>query len=301
MKLHLHGVRGSTPAPGAEFVRVGGNTSCVAVTAADDDQPTLVLDAGTGLSKVTTQLAGGPFRGTLLLTHLHWDHTQGLPFFAAGDRIDSHVDVVVPAHTHAARGPTAAELMARAMSPPHFPIGPDGLVGGWTWRYLKIGSSRIGHFDIDAFEVPHKGGPTFGYRLDDGTGSVAYIPDHRPSVHGPEPGVVEVVRGVDVLVHDAQFTAAEIQLAQAYGHATVDQAIALATAADVGQLVLFHHGPGRTDAEVERIEAAAIASAVAATSAGGPPLVVVAAREGAVIDASAATVRSCPIRLSAHP
>ncbi|HPU38744.1 MAG TPA: MBL fold metallo-hydrolase [Microthrixaceae bacterium] len=295
MRLHLHGVRGSTPAPGAEFVRVGGDTSCVAVTTGAD-LPTIVLDAGTGLRKLTEQLRGEPFRGTLLLTHLHWDHTQGLPFFAAGDRSDARVDVVVPAQHPGETAESAAELMSRAMSPPHFPIGPDGLLGEWTWRYLDVGRSLIGETEVEAFEVPHKGGRTFGYRLEDVTGSAAYIPDHQSPRHGPDPSLVECVRGVDVLLHDAQFFTEEIDLARAYGHSTVDQAVDLAIAAEVGQLVLFHHGPGRTDDDVDRIEA----SAAAAASAAGSPLAVITAREGTVIDPATATVRSWSNRTSAN-
>ena len=96
MRIRFHGVRGSTPAPGAEFVRVGGNTSCVAVTAEGSVRPHLLLDAGTGIRAVTAELAGQPFEGTILLTHLHWDHFQGLPFFAAGDRADATVELLLP-------------------------------------------------------------------------------------------------------------------------------------------------------------------------------------------------------------
>ena len=90
MRVHLCGVRGSTPSPGAQFARVGGHTSCVAIAHDGDDHPRLVLDAGTGLRNVTTLLGDAPFEGAILLSHLHWDHTQGLPFFAAGDRPDGH-------------------------------------------------------------------------------------------------------------------------------------------------------------------------------------------------------------------
>ena len=91
MRVHLCGVRGSTPAPGAEFVRYGGHTSCLAVGHDDGPVPTLILDAGTGLRRVTALLDGRPFDGTILLTHLHWDHVHGLPFFRGGDREDARV------------------------------------------------------------------------------------------------------------------------------------------------------------------------------------------------------------------
>src|SRR4029450_2747444 len=130
MRVVLHGVRGSTPAPGRDFLRVGGNTSCIAIPPAGQDRPTLLLDAGTGLSSVTRSLEGAAFRGDIVLTHLHWDHVQGLPFFAAGDRDDSQVQLLMPAQYGASPDSpgSAAGLLGRAMSPPHFPIGPDGLL-----------------------------------------------------------------------------------------------------------------------------------------------------------------------------
>ena len=127
MRVHFCGVRGSIPAPGAEFVRYGGNTSCVAVAHDYGAPPTLILDAGTGIRRVTALLAGQPFTGTILLTHLHWDHVQGLPFFRAGDRDDAVVRLLLPDQQD---GTSAEEVLGRAMSPPHFPIGPGGELDG---------------------------------------------------------------------------------------------------------------------------------------------------------------------------
>jgi phosphoribosyl 1,2-cyclic phosphodiesterase len=246
VRLRFCGVRGSTPAPGVEFAGVGGHTSCVAVWPEGSDQPRLILDAGTGIRAVTPLLDGEPFRGTILLSHLHWDHVQGLPFFAAGDRDDAEVHLLLPDD-----GTPAIDRFRRFMSPPLFPIGPDGLLGCWRVDALGEGSHELEGLRVVAAEVPHKGGRTFGYRLEDATGSFAYVPDHHPGGAGPDrDAVLDLVAGVDVLVHDAQFTAAESALADAYGHATIDQARALAEAAGVGQLVLFHHAPGRTDTEL---------------------------------------------------
>jgi phosphoribosyl 1,2-cyclic phosphodiesterase len=249
VKIRFCGVRGSTPAPGAEFVEVGGHTSCVAVTPPGSDRPRLVLDAGTGIRAVTPMLRGAPFEGTILLSHLHWDHVQGLPFFGAGDRDDAVVRLLLPSD-----GAPAADVLARAMSPPHFPIGPEGLRGAWTFDAVEAGTWWIGELRVTAAEVPHKGGPTFGYRLDDPQGSFAYVPDHLPAAAGePRRAVLDLVAGVDVLVHDAQFLPEERARAEDYGHATVDQAVALATDAGVGRLVLFHHAPDRTDRDVAAI------------------------------------------------
>jgi len=257
VRLLFCGVRGSTSAPGAEFVRIGGHTSCVAL--AHDDGPfTLLLDAGTGIRRVTDHLDGRAFTGSVLLTHLHWDHVQGLPFFAAGDRDDSHVHVFLPDQT----GPDgrvrgAVEVLSLAMSPPHFPIGPDGLRGSWEFDALKPGSHHIEGFDVVAFDVPHKGGRTYGYRISDGRSSVAYVPDHCPQADS-NPTIARECQGVDLLVHDAQFLEHERVVADLYGHATVGDAIDLARRCEAGRLALFHHSPARRDDEVDAIGTASI-------------------------------------------
>jgi phosphoribosyl 1,2-cyclic phosphodiesterase len=248
MKLWLLGVRGSTPAPGADFVRYGGHTSCVAVLRDDSDVPDLVLDAGTGLRALTDRLHGAAYRGAVLLTHLHWDHMQGLPFFAAGDRDDSVVRLCMPAQD----GRNGRELLAQSMSPPSFPIEPAGLRGSWSFDALDEGSHVIAGWRVRASEVAHKGGRTFGYRVEDSTGSVAYLPDHAP-VRGCTEELLDLVSGVDVLLHDAQFCDGERAVADLYGHATISDAVALAVASDVGMLVLSHHAPARTDAALDKI------------------------------------------------
>lgn len=247
MRVLFCGVRGSTPAPGAEFVRVGGHTSCVAV--AHDGGPwSLVLDAGTGLRRLTDHLDGRAFVGTMLLSHLHWDHVQGLPFFAAGDRDDSRVRVLMPEQD----GATAVDVLARAMSPPHFPIGPEGLRGDWCFESLTPGTHRIEEFDVEVADVPHKGGRTFGFRISDETGSIAFVPDHHPdAVTSPE--LSRVLADVDLLVHDAQFLASEQAVADAYGHSILDDALRIAVECGARTLALFHHSPARRDDDVEAI------------------------------------------------
>lgn len=249
MRLTWCGVRGSTPAPGTEFVRYGGHTSCVAISAAED-LPTLVLDAGTGLRRVTELLGGRAFHGHILLSHLHWDHVQGLPFFEAGDHPDAVVSLLLPAQDGEPR-----ELLGRAMSPPHFPIGPQELRGAWDFNGLEEGHHEIGVFDVLAREIPHKGGRTFGYRVSHGGVSVAYLPDHDAGQL--DDAAADLAREVDLLIHDAQFTSDEVDLARRFGHATVDEAIELAHVASVGQLVLFHHAPARRDDQMDVIASGA--------------------------------------------
>ena len=190
-----------------------------------------------------------------MLTHLHWDHVQGLPFFAAGDRDDSHVRVYMPEQLGPdGRAQEPADVLALAMSPPHFPIGPEGLRGEWRFEALKPGDCEIEGFEVRAFDVPHKGGRTFGYRITEGDTSVAYIPDHLPA-SATNAEIVRECAGVDLLVHDAQFVAKERVVAALYGHAIVDDALDLAERCGARRLALFHHSPARADDDVDAIGA----------------------------------------------
>jgi phosphoribosyl 1,2-cyclic phosphodiesterase len=257
MRVFFCGVRGSTPAPGPEFVRYGGHTSSVAF-AHDGELPSLVIDAGTGLRRVTNLLGDAPFRGAILLSHLHWDHVHGLPFFQAGAREGHRVDVVLPAIDDDPVG-----TLARGLSPPHFPVGPTELGVGWSFSSLDEGVQHRDGFDVSVREIPHKGGRTFGFRVTDGTGVLAYLGDHLPLAAGPGPdglgayhgAALALARGVDVLVHDAQFLAAQFPGVAYLGHSAIEYAIGLAVAAHARSLVLFHHAPDRTDDELDAIVA----------------------------------------------
>lgn len=276
MRLYICGTRGSTPSPGPEFIRYGGNTSCVAV-ARDGEDPALILDAGTGLRRLTVFLEGRPFRGTMLIGHLHWDHTHGIPFFRSGDREGSRCDVLIPEQGD------ASEVMARVMAPPHFPVRIEELQGSWTIGGIEPGDHRLEGFSVTALEIPHKASRTFGFRVSDGTATIAYLSDHAPQNLGPGPhglGVYhEAARaladGVDLLIHDAQYTAEELPVRGAFGHAAIEYAIRLAEEARARSLLLFHHDPDRTDPEID---------ALLAASRNGGSLWIGAAVEGTIID-----------------
>jgi phosphoribosyl 1,2-cyclic phosphodiesterase len=269
-------VRGSTPAPGPEFVRYGGHTSCVAL-AHDGEPPTLILDAGTGLRRVTEFLDGEPFRGAILLSHLHWDHVHGLPFFSGGARPGHCVDVRLPAIDG-----DPLSTLARGLSPPHFPIPPEQLGEGWSFSGLDEGVLHAAGFEVLVREIPHKGGRCFGFRVSDGEHAIAYLADHFPLSVGPGPdglgeyhdAALQLAAGADVLVHDAQFVAAEFPGVAYLGHSAVEYAIGLAGAAKSRSLLLFHHAPDRTDDEIDAI----------VESVRTAPLPVSAAIEGAELE-----------------
>ncbi|GII59645.1 MBL fold metallo-hydrolase [Planotetraspora thailandica] len=248
MRLALLGVRGSTPAPGPEFVRYGGHTSCVAVLPDDSDVPRLVLDAGTGLRGLGRLLGAAPFRGSIMLTHLHWDHLQGLPFCPSVDRPDARVDLRLPG------GGDPRRLLARVMSPPHFPIDPGGL--GGEWRFLTSDDGIVEGYTVRVAEIAHKGGVTHGIRVEGDGVSVAYLPDHCPQIESA--AAEKLAWGVDLLLHDGQFLAGEQAQADAYGHATVADAVAFARRCDARRLVLTHHAPGRTDDDLDALGATGV-------------------------------------------
>ena len=259
-------------------MRYGGATSCVAL-ARNGEAPSLVIDAGTGLRNLGAVLDGKPFRGTLLLGHLHWDHTQGLPFSRAVDAVGSSVHLYLP---NQGDGLAAADVLRRAMSPPHFPIGPEGLRGRWQFSSLDEGEHTLGGWEVLAREIPHKGGRTFGYRVSDGTSAVAYLSDHGPAMVGEGPdgwgpyheAALELAAGVDLLFHDAQHTAEELPAVAPFGHSAMDYAVELGRRAGARTVVLYHHDPNRTDDQLD--------SCVAAFAGAG--VAVIAAREGDVLD-----------------
>jgi ribonuclease BN (tRNA processing enzyme) len=222
--------------------------------------PELLLDAGTGIRSVTALLGGGSFDGTIALTHLHWDHVQGLPFFTAGDRDDARVRLLLPAPEGSA-GAEAA--LALGMSPPSFPITPRQLRGDWSFGGLQSGELQIGELTLLARDIPHGGGRTFGYRVSDGTATIAYLPDHDPAGIGPGPdgfgpyheAALELAAGADILMHDSFWHAGDFDPARTLGHAAAEYAIGLAAAAGARRVLLLHHRPDRSDTELDKLAA----------------------------------------------
>ena len=255
VKVSFFGVRGSAAAPGDDTRRYGGNTSCVVVSA-DDHEP-IVCDLGTGLRRwARTQPLDGSFRATALLTHLHWDHIQGFPFFAPLDREGAHLTLYGPAQ----ESMTLCQAFDRLMGPPFFPIRAADLRGSVEFHDLAGVPAiefDVGRAHVRASAVPHIG-LTLGYRIDLDGASVAYVSDVQQPLDesGPDPAVVDLVRGVDLLIHDAQYTPVDWETKCTWGHSTIDHALDTAAAAGVRKLALFHHDPGRSDDELDAISLA---------------------------------------------
>ena len=252
MKIHLLGVRGSTSAPGIEFVRYGGHTACVAI-----ERPAgrwIVLDAGTGFRRLAALLGDDTLRGTLLVTHMHWDHTEGLPFLPHADREGADVRMFIPAQED---GRSAIDVVAETMQPPSFPIRPEQLGGTWTFANLEPGEYEFEGCAVRAVEVHHKGGRTYGFRIDDGTASLVYLPDHAFFDASPalRDAAIELCRNADMLMHDTQFLDTQREISTAYGHSTYGDSLELQRLANVKELLITHHAPNRTDDELDALEA----------------------------------------------
>jgi phosphoribosyl 1,2-cyclic phosphodiesterase len=273
LTVRFLGVRGSIPTPGAEQA-AGGNTSCVEVRAGDTR---IILDAGSGLRTLGNErMAGGPRHSTILLSHLHWDHVCGLPFFTP---------IYVPGHrVEIASGPNGVlphdEAIRSLFRAPFFPVDFSALGGTVTTRELAPNASfQIGDITVTMAKLNHPD-PVYGFRLDHAGQSIVYATDteHFACV---DPTLKKLAAGADILIYDAQYTPDEYPSKVGWGHSTWEAGAELARAAGVPQLVLFHHDPARTDAQLAAIEATARAHLPGT----------VAAREGLVLcarDAEAA-------------
>jgi phosphoribosyl 1,2-cyclic phosphodiesterase len=254
--IRFWGVRGSIASPGPETAGVGGNTSCVEITTASGE--VLVLDAGTGIRALGERLVRREVhQAHLLLSHLHWDHIQGLPFFVPAWLPSSRLEVI------GARSTSTPELGLEAsldlqMRPPHFPVRLCDMRSQLSFREVESGDEFcIGDATVRAATLNHPGGVT-GYRIETGGRVIVYATDTEHFA-APDPQLVTLARGADVLVYDAMYTEDEYRGRKGgskvgWGHSTWEAGVAVADAAGVDRLVLFHHDPSRDDAQVQAIE-----------------------------------------------
>lgn len=263
MAVTFHGVRGSTPCHGTDIVRFGGNTSCVSVSIPDAHP--IVFDLGTGLRYFGAgHDPARAFAGTFLLSHLHWDHIQGLPFFAPLLTDDADVTVYAPEQD----GDVGVrDVFVDTIRPPLFPIEFSTLPGTIRFREVLddefvVGEAGGHSINVMSRSIPHIG-RTLGYRVEWNGASVAYLSDHQMPVDGSfeaTAGARELCRDVDLLIHDAQYTGDEFAEKAHWGHCTVEYAVWLAAETGVRRIALFHHDPAHHDDMLDRLvaEAAAI-------------------------------------------
>ncbi len=251
MRVTFWGTRGSIPVPGAGTVRYGGNTPCLSVESEDG---LLILDAGTGIRELGRRLAGSETPVHILLSHTHWDHIHGLPFFAPLYEAGRPIRVYGPRP----EGVPLEATLLRQLEPAVFPVPASAVSGRLEVTELTDGPCRIGRFWVESVPLRHPG-RTLGYRIraDAGEESVSYLTDNELG-DPPEWGsLVGFLRGCPLLVHDGMYDDESAGRRKGWGHSAASRAAELAAAAGVGRLALFHHDPERDDAGVDRLVAAA--------------------------------------------
>lgn len=295
-RIRLWGVRGSIPVPGKGTVRYGGNTSCVEVRA---DGEIIILDAGSGIRLLGLALDKefGPrsMRLTLLISHTHWDHIQGLPFFSPAYNQKNLIRVL--GYEGARAG--LAKILASQMETPFFPVSLRQLPSHLAIEELKEMEFQVGPVEVRSKFANHPG-ICVGYRLATSSGSIAYFPDNEPYEElklqlASRDGIteeeardfaaaernkmVEFLRDCDLAIMDTQYTEEEYTKHIGWGHSSVDSVVSLALDANVGKLLLFHHDPNHDDQMIDKI----VEYVRALVAKSGKPLEIDGAREGAEI------------------
>lgn len=286
LEARFWGTRGSVPSPGPTTVRYGGNTSCIEVRSAAGE--VAILDAGTGLRALGDSLLkrtdGAPMTTNILVTHAHWDHIQGLPFFAPLFRDGNRVRIwSAPPLT-----PRLERALRAQMAPEVFPVPFEEVRATVEFLPVPTDGSGVDGFLVRTLPVRHPGG-ALGFRVtacNGARGTLVYIPDNELHPDAPYEApadwrarLLEFLRGADVLVHDAMYTIDEYPGVRGWGHSTVDEALALAVEAGVPRLILFHHRPERADDAVDRL----VEHARGLAGALGADIDVTAAAEGVVV------------------
>ncbi len=253
MVITFYGVRGSTPVPGPTTLKYGGNTSCVHIELDNGDD--LILDAGTGIRRLGHRLAQKSTPANILLSHGHWDHIQGYPFFDPIYQEDRDIHVYISLQ----QGRKLLSTLFSQMDGTHFPVRAEDLPSNNFPKFKGIESELYEREGIHVVKqtLNHPGGGV-AYRISENGASCAYVtdneldPPNRPATNYDQ--WVNYLHGVDVLIHDAQYTEADMPHKHGWGHSLISQVRRLATDAEVGTLVMFHHDPDRSDAELDEIQ-----------------------------------------------
>lgn len=284
MNVRFWGTRGSIPTPGSDTLRFGGNTPCVSLTTPQGSL--IILDCGSGMRELGRHLLGqgkGPLQGYVFVSHFHWDHIQGFPFFAPAFIPGNHFRLFASGELQE----RLEVVLAGQMEFEYFPITLDRMEADIRFEELPQEPRTFHDFQVRALPLYHTQ-PCMGFRLDSGGRSVVYATDVEPAngppseglfdlTHGRDRELVELSRGADLLILDGQYTMEEYRRSIGFGHSPLDFAVQVAVAAEARRLALFHHDPTHTDAIVDQMVGQARALAL---KMGAPDLEVLGAAEG---------------------
>lgn len=252
MKVTVWGCRGSMPSPGPEKNKYGGNTTCVQI---EDGHTCLIFDAGSGIQKLGMHLNPDLLEVNILLTHLHIDHIMGLGYFKPFYNPECTINIWGPAGS----SKSLLKRLRRYFSPPFFPVRLNELPAKINIIEIDNSIIHIDRFIIKSEYICHPG-PTVGYRCELDESVVAFMPDHEPSLGSSNfPNIPEwcsgynIAKDADLLFHDSQYNSEEYERRIGWGHSAVNDALDFATLSNVKKMILFHHDPVNTDAQLENM------------------------------------------------
>ncbi len=255
MKLKFWGVRGSTPTPQRENLRYGGNTPCLEIRS--DGGALLIVDCGSGVRMLGKELAkefgSRPIQAHVLLSHFHWDHIQGLPFFAPLYQKANQF------HFHSFHLPQASleQTLEGQMIEPYFPVNMSAMLAERRFSEVKETPLEICDFMIRARNINHPQG-CLSFRIENNRKAVVYATDTEPGEPSSDRTIRELARGADVLIYDSQFTREQLgREKKGWGHSTWEEGVRVCLEAGVKELILFHHDPDSDDQAVDRIQQSA--------------------------------------------
>jgi len=251
MQITCWGARGSIPISGKDYVKYGGDTTCIEVRSKDDD--VIIIDAGTGMRQLGNKLLASEKRTcSVLFTHAHWDHLMGFPFFKPIYMKGTKISLYGCSYTQK----SLADILARSMAAPYFPVEFSQLQAEITSHGVCEDAFDIGPVHISTIQLSHPN-QGMGYRFTEDGKSFVFLTDNELSLtHAGGAGYQDYQRfaaDADLLIHDAEYTEAQYKLTKGWGHSVYTDALRLAMDAQVKQFGLFHHNQERSDADLDRM------------------------------------------------